>query len=141
MRKYRGTFQNGIYRSREGMILGVCKGLAEYFDFSIFWTRAIAIIFLLISGLWPIMGIYFVAALIMKPKPVRPITSSDEQEFYDTYSRSRESAGIRIKKKYQNLENRLPQKIPSHRLAKVFRVFDRTTSRQHRRSRHPRQRC
>ncbi len=107
MRKFRGTLQNGIYRSREGMILGVCKGLAEYFDFSIFWTRAIAIIFLLISGLWPIMGIYFVAALIMKPKPVRPITSSDEQEFYDTYTRSRESAGIRIKKKYQNLENRL----------------------------------
>ena len=38
MRRYKGHSKNGIYRSRNNKVLGVCRGLAEHFDFSVFVT-------------------------------------------------------------------------------------------------------
>ena len=99
--------RNGIYRSRSGIILGVCKGLASHFDFSVFWTRVIAIIVLLVAGFLPAIGLYLLAALLMKPEPVIPIKDSGEKEFYDSYTHSRQGAAQRLKRRYKNLERRI----------------------------------
>lgn len=106
-RKFENTLQGKFYRSRNGVILGVCRGIAEYFDFSLFWIRAIAVIFLLFTGFWPTLIVYFIAALLMKPEPVIPIHTDEEQEFYDSYVHSRKWATDRIKRRYENLERRL----------------------------------
>jgi phage shock protein C len=84
MRNHDKLTRSGIYRSRKGVIFGVCRGLAEHFDFSIVWARVIAIIFLLVTGFWPAIGLYLIAALLMKPAPVIPIKTEAEQEFYDS---------------------------------------------------------
>lgn len=107
MKKFEKVLRGGLYRSREGVILGVCRGIAEYFDFSAFWVRAIAVILLFFTGFWPIMIVYFGAALIMKPEPVLPIHTEDEQEFYDSYLHSRKGAADRLKRRYDNLERRI----------------------------------
>ena len=99
--------RNGIYRSRGGMILGVCKGLAEHFDFSVFWTRVIALIVLFGAGFLPAIGLYLLAALLMKPEPVIPIRDSAEKEFYDSYTTSRHGAVQRLKRRYENLQRRI----------------------------------
>jgi len=96
-----------MYRSRDGVIFGVCKGIASYFDFSVFWIRTIAVLLLLCSGFWPVMGLYFLAALVMKPEPVLPIYSDEEQDVYDNYLHSRKSAVHRMKRKFDNLERRI----------------------------------
>ncbi|MFH1954585.1 MAG: envelope stress response membrane protein PspC [Pseudomonadota bacterium] len=107
MRKLNNFFRGGLHRSRNGMILGVCKGLAEYFDFSVFWTRTISLILLFITGFWPTLALYFIAALLMKPEPVLPIHEDDEQEFYDSYVHSRKGAVDRLKRRYDNLDRRI----------------------------------
>ena len=107
MRRFENILRGGLYRSRKGVILGVCRGIAEYFDFSVFWARAIVLILLIISGFWPIMGLYFIAALFMKPEPVVPIQTEEEQEFYDSYINSRKGAVDRLKRRYDNLERRI----------------------------------
>ena len=107
MRKYGRLYRSGIYRSRMGVIFGVCKGLADHFDFSVFWARAIAVLFLLITGFWPAIGLYLIAALLMKPEPAVPIETDAEQEFYDSYTHSRHLAAQRLKKRYENLERRI----------------------------------
>ena len=96
-----------LYRSRSGQILGVCKGLAEYFDFSVFWMRVIACALLLLSGVWPLVIIYIVAALLMKPEPVLPLETEGEQEFYNSYASSRRMALHRLKRTYDNLDRRI----------------------------------
>ena len=106
-RKFENILQGKFYRSRNGVILGVCRGIAEYFDFSLFWVRAIAVIILLFTGFWPTLILYFLAALLMKPEPVIPIHTDEEQEFYDSYVHSRKWATERIKRRYENLEHRL----------------------------------
>ncbi|CAB1077087.1 Phage shock protein C [Olavius algarvensis Delta 1 endosymbiont] len=96
-----------MYRSRSGVIFGVCRGLAEHFDFSVFWARTIAVIFLLVSGFWPAIGLYLIATLLLKPAPVVPLETEAEQEFYDSYTHSRRMAARRLKRRFENLERRL----------------------------------
>jgi phage shock protein C len=107
MKRFMARSDRGLYRSRNGAIAGVCRGLAEYYDFSVFWLRVIVVFLLFFSGFWPVLFVYFVASLVIKPEPVRPIHTEDEQDFYDNYVRSRSSAARRLKRRYQDLERRL----------------------------------
>ena len=119
MKRFEKMLRGGMYRSRDGILLGVCKGIAEYFDFSIFWTRAIALMLLFFTGLWPIVVLYFIAALIMKPEPVLPLRTDDQQEFYESYIHSRKSAADRLKRRYEKLERRI-QRMENHVTSREF---------------------
>lgn len=99
--------RGGIYRSRDGIFLGVCQGIAEHFDFTVFWVRMAMVIAFILTGFWPVIGIYLVAAFFMKPKPVRPIKSDEEHEFYDSYVHSPRNAAQRLRNKFANLEKRI----------------------------------
>jgi phage shock protein C len=99
--------QGGIYRARDGVFLGVCKGIAEYFDLSVFWVRIALVIVFIFSGFWPVIGVYLVAAFFMKPQPVKPIESEEEREFYDSYVHSPKTAAQRLKKRFEELDRRI----------------------------------
>ena len=99
--------RTGLYRSRTGLLMGVCKGVAQYFDFSVFWMRAIAVVLLLFSGIWPMLIVYIVAALLMKPEPVLPLETEEEQDFYNSYTTSRSMALRRLKRIYDHLDRRI----------------------------------
>ncbi len=101
------TRQGGPYRARDGMILGVCSGLADYFDMSAFWVRVISVAIMLATGLWPIVGIYFLAALLMKPAPVMPLKTDADEEFYNSYTSSRRMALHRLHRTYERLDRRI----------------------------------
>ena len=107
MNRWEYGYKRGFYRSRNGLILGVCRGLADSFDLKVFWIRVIFICLLLASGIWPMLLIYLVATLIMKPEPVRPLGTEEEKEFYDSYTESRRRAASRIKRRYADLERRI----------------------------------
>ena len=98
---------NGMYRSRDGVLLGVCKGIADHYDLPVFWIRLGLIVVFLLTGFWPVIGIYIVAALLLKPRPVKPIESADEEEFYDSYVNSPRNAAQRLRRKVENLERRI----------------------------------
>jgi len=96
-----------LYRSRSGLVFGVCKGLAEYLDFPVIGMRLLAIFISLFTGIWPLIGVYIVAALILKPEPVLPFREDTDQEFYESYVNSRSMALHRLKRTYDNLERRI----------------------------------
>lgn len=119
MTRFEGILRGGLYRSRNGIILGVCRGIAEYFDFSVFWARVITLVLLFFTGFWPILVLYFVAALLMKPEPVIPIETEEEQEFYDSYLHSHRGAADRLKRRYENLERRI-RRMEDHVTSREF---------------------
>lgn len=96
----------GPYRSRNGLILGVCRGLAEYLDFSVFWMRVIALLLLFFSAGWAILG-YFALALALKLEPVLPLESAADQEFYNSFTTSRSMALHRLKRTFDGLDRRI----------------------------------
>lgn len=99
--------QGGIYRSRDGFFLGVCRGVGEFFDFPVFWLRLGMVLLFIFSGFWPAIGVYLVAAFFMKLEPVRPIESEEERVFYDSYVESPRSAAERLRKKFAELDRRI----------------------------------
>jgi len=101
------TEERTLYRSRDGMICGVCKGIAEYLDFSVFWLRVIFLVVLFMGGFFPPVVVYFIAAILMKPEPVIPFSDIEDQEFYNSYVSSRSMALHRIKRTYDNLDRRI----------------------------------
>ncbi len=63
------SYSHGMYRSRNGLLFGVCRGIASYFDFSVFWFRVITVVAILCTGFFPLVVLYFVLALMMKKEP------------------------------------------------------------------------
>lgn len=103
----RMTSDNGFYRSRQGVFLGVLKGLANHFNISVFWLRAFAVIAFLFTGFFPVVVFYIIAGLVLKIEPVSPLHDEDDREFYDSYTQSRKAAIQRIKRKFDNIERRI----------------------------------
>jgi len=89
------------------MILGVCKGIAEYLDVSVVWVRVAAILITLFGMFWWTIIAYIIAGLVMKPEPVVPFESEADQEFYNSYVSSRPMAIHRLKRTYDSLERRI----------------------------------
>ncbi|NLV44680.1 MAG: PspC domain-containing protein [Candidatus Hydrogenedentes bacterium] len=58
-----------LYRSRRGLLFGVCRGLAERFALSVFWTRVVTLIAFVVTGFWPVGAAYLLAALLLKREP------------------------------------------------------------------------
>ena len=98
---------NRIYRSRNGIIMGVCRGISDYFQVPVAWVRIIFVVTLFFSGLWPVIGIYFAASFLMKPRPVRPLETDGEKDFYDTYVNSRTGAVRTLKNRFDALDRRI----------------------------------
>jgi phage shock protein C len=107
MKRFDRKRSRGLYRSRNSALLGVCRGIAEYFDFSVIWVRTIAIALFIFTGFWPVVVLYLLAGLLMKPEPVIPFRDAEEQEFYDSYTTSRHRAVQRLKQRFDRLERRI----------------------------------
>ncbi|HET8554745.1 MAG TPA: PspC domain-containing protein [Rhodanobacteraceae bacterium] len=73
-----------IYRDSErGVILGVCAGIAEHFDWPLWLTRIGA----LALGWFftvPVVIAYLVAALLMPERPLRYYGDGDERTFWQS---------------------------------------------------------
>ncbi len=105
-RKELGT-RTTLYRSRKGMMCGVCRGLAEYYSFDVFWTRVLTVVAASFVGIWPAVIMYLIAAMVMKPEPVLPLETEEDEEFYHSYSGSRSMALHRLKRTFGNLDRRI----------------------------------
>ena len=107
MSRFNGMSRPGLYRSRNGVIMGVCRGLADYFDLSVFWIRAIAVTLFIFTGFWPVVGIYLLAALLMKSEPAKSAGTGSNRKADSRYSCTRNDTAERLKRKWKHLEKRI----------------------------------
>lgn len=95
-----------LYRSRCGLIFGVCRGIAEYAEISVFWVRFGAILACLFTGFWPMVLLYIAAAIFLKPAPVIAFTDDEDWDFYQSYVTDRKRALWRLKRQCEALDRR-----------------------------------
>mgnify|MGYP001008066016 CR=1 FL=1 len=58
-----------LYRSRHGVFLGVCRGVAEYFGLSVFWLRTFTVILFFWTGGLPVLFTYLALGLLLRSAP------------------------------------------------------------------------
>ena len=88
---------NRPFRSREGVFFGVCRGVAEYFDMPVNGVRLATVMIFFLTGFWPLIIGYCIAALLLKPEPVIKFESPDDAEFYSSYTTSPPLSLYRLK--------------------------------------------
>jgi len=95
-----------LYRSRNGLFLGVCKGVAEYSQIPTFWVRFFTVFAVIVTAFWPVLLIYLACAIFLKPSPLFEPKGEEDWEFYEEYSHDRKWALSRLKKRFDQLEKR-----------------------------------
>ena len=103
---YNKTASRTLYRSRTGIIFGVCQGLATYAEISVLWVRIAALAALLLTGFWPAFIIYIVAAIFLKPAPIVEFRDDEDYSFYHDYMSDRKVALSRLMRRCQALDKR-----------------------------------
>jgi len=94
-----------LYRARNGVVFGVCRGVADWREISVGWVRLAVIVCQIFF--WPTFLFYILAALLMKPAPVLPLRTEEDVDFYRTYTDSRRMALHRLKRTYDSLDRRI----------------------------------
>ena len=94
--------------------------MAEYFDLSTKGVRIGAIILLIFTGFWPLVGIYLLAALLMRPAHSIPPLPGEEEEYEyrrayrkekarmareEARERARAEAEVRTEERYDDSRN------------------------------------
>ena len=85
-----------LYRSRNGMLLGICQGIADWRDLPVFVVRLIFVIICLATAVAPCVIIYLLMGLII---PIEPRGESSR--------RSGRSTMDDIKNEFDNLKSRV----------------------------------
>lgn len=57
--------EHRLCRSRHGILLGVCQGIADFFGISVAFVRILAFILLCSTGFFPFALIYLIAAIML----------------------------------------------------------------------------
>lgn len=96
-----------LYRARDGMILGVCQGIARYRDIPVGAVRIAAALLAIFTGFWPCAGLYFLAGFLMDPEPALPPQNTQESEFYSRFRGSRAVALDELRSRMERLDQRL----------------------------------
>ena len=112
-----------LYRSRSGLVLGVCKGLAAFLDVPVAAVRLAVVALAPFTGLWPMIAAYLIAGFVIKPEPVLVPDSDEERAFYDDYVASRTNALARVKRRFEQLERRV-RRLEDHVTSREY-DFDR----------------
>ncbi len=79
---YLGRRLQRLYRDPEnGLILGVCAGLADYFELNLLLVRGVALAGLLVFTI-PTGLVYLVAAILLRDRPLMARDRRREREFW-----------------------------------------------------------
>lgn len=96
-----------LYRDTEnGMLAGVCAGIADYFGFNV---RALRwLVFLACFFFMPVLLLFYVVAAFVLPiKPAGMYRSEVEESFWRTVRRDPHYACDDIRRKFRDLDARL----------------------------------
>jgi phage shock protein C len=96
-----------FYRSRDGLVFGVFKGLSDRAGISLFWVRALYLGATVLSGIFPGIIVYVIVALLLKPAPILEVRTDEDLDFYMSYTQNRKLALHRLKKQFDSLEDRI----------------------------------
>jgi len=68
---------NRLYRSRSGIVFGVCKGIADWSGMSVALVRIIWVVLMASTGFFPFGVLYLLMAYFL---PEKPLYEDDRQE-------------------------------------------------------------
>lgn len=99
-----------LYRdTRNGKILGVCAGIADYTGINVFWVR----IGVIVSLFTPMSGItlpgYFIAGFLLNKKPDDLYVDRAEQKYWQGVRQSPKRTAREVRARFRDIDRRLAE--------------------------------
>ena len=95
-----------FYRSRRGMIAGVCAGVADYFGFNLRVTRILAVIALIVATPATLLA-YFGTVLLVPTGPVEPAEPDYDPNFRRALRSDPSATMSEVNRRFRKLDSRL----------------------------------
>jgi len=96
-----------VYRlPEEGYIMGVCAGIADYFDINVSAVRIVVFFMILFSGVITGLLIYVVIGFILPTKYYEDCTEPEEEQFWRETRKSPKSSATDLLQRFRDIERR-----------------------------------
>lgn len=95
--------------SDEGKIMGVCAGLADYFDMNVTAVRFMTFLLALFTGFWFVLLIYFMLGFILDNKPSDLYTDEREEQFWKQTRNDPSYSASEMRQRFRDIERRTTQ--------------------------------
>ncbi len=104
---YRSPNPHRLYRNvDDGVLFGVCAGVADYFGIKIWQARAAAVVLVVLFPPQTIL-VYILATIFIKKRPPRLYRNRDEEDFWRSVSVRPDQTFSGLRYKFRDLEQRL----------------------------------
>lgn len=97
---------NRLYKNpRDGKVMGVCAGLADYLGVKVGVVRFLTFLGIFLSGGWILIG-YIALGLALDPRPDDLYEDEREEEFWRQTRRSPEYTAAELRRRFRDIERR-----------------------------------
>jgi len=96
----------GLYRSKNGMIFGVCQGLAEWKKLPVGYIRLFVLLAFFMTGFFPLGALYLGLAFFLPVKESGSSSRNDES-YHNRFRNDRSGMINDIKNEFENLKDRV----------------------------------
>lgn len=111
-----------LYKNpRDGKIAGVCAGIADYFDIKVGVVRLLFVVGAILTGLWPLVIGYFIAAMVLDPKPRDLYEDEREEQFWKQTRKSPDYTAAELRRRFRDIERRTSE-MEAYMTSKRFRL-------------------
>ena len=90
----------------EGRCMGVCAGIADYFDLSRKFVRILFIVALFLTGFWPMIIAYFILGFTLEAKPGDLYADDEEEQFWKQTRKAPDYTAAEMRQRFRDMERR-----------------------------------
>lgn len=113
---------NKLYKDpRNGRCLGVCAGIADYFDVRPGVVRLLTIIGAIMTGIWAFVCAYLIMAYVLEKKPEEMYERPEEDEFWRQARTKPEYTAVDLRSRFADVERRT-RAMEAYVTSKRFRL-------------------
>lgn len=111
-----------LYKNpKEGKVAGVCAGIADYFDIKVGLVRFLFVIGALLTGIWPLVIGYFIASMVLDPKPRDLYEDEREEQFWKQTRKSPDYTAAELRRRFRDIERRTSE-MEAYMTSKRYRL-------------------
>lgn len=111
-----------LYKNpRDGKIMGVCAGIADYFGMKVSIVRVLAVVGALFTGIWLFVIGYFILGFALDPRPADLYEDETEEEFWKQTRKSPDYTAAELRRRFRDIERRTSE-MEAYMTSKRFRL-------------------
>ena len=120
MTSYKNSPTRLYLNKRKAKLMGVCAGIADYFDTNVTVVRILTFLGILFSGFWLIVA-YVIMGFALDNKPEDLYEDEQEEEFWKQTRKAPEYSAAELRRRFREIERRTSE-MEAYMTSKRFRL-------------------